>query len=113
MSSKQVSNFPCICGHEELNHKFRDKDVDGLIVEFINSNSLIPQHHPDLVKITHFMIKDNSVHTYEEIYKAVEDMRTNGSECRWGIRTGGFCNCQKFKLDNLKYLEQRYNGLVK
>lgn len=83
-----------------------DKTVEGLIQEFVKNNSLIPQYHPERMKPTHFMIRNNTICTYDTIVKTIEDMRENGSSCQaWGFNV---CKCKKFKLDNLKYLESCY-----
>lgn len=94
----------CKCGHRELDHKFRDASAKEIIDNFIEDPQIELIHHPDKVEILGFKLNDGTYYTYQKAMSEIEWMQNNRSRCATNLFMKD-CECENYRPDNLKYLE--------
>jgi hypothetical protein len=95
-------NYPCKCGHEEQDHKFRDRSADKILEDAVKWDVLIPDYDPDRMLPKGYSVLTtfgNKYYTWEEMQQSLEKSRETVSGCRG-------CKCKNFQADNFKYLER-------
>lgn len=93
---------PCVCSHKETAHKYLYITIENHIQLLVNGGTLIPQHHPDRMEVVGYICpaeRGDTSYSPEHIRSLLQNLRDKYSSCR-------HCNCQSFKMDNLKYLEE-------
>ena len=96
--------FYCHCGHPEFDHRYRDTTPEKLLEGLAKDNNITVIHDPNSTKILGFKTLQGTYFTYEKALGEIQYARDNKSNCRPDMFDSK-CNCQVFRVDNLKYLE--------
>ncbi len=95
----------CLCGHFEVDHKYRNvRSAEELLANLAADPRVTVIRDQDHMKPLGFKLDEKTYLTYDKALEEAEAARKNASRCDRNVFEKT-CDCQIFRVDNLKYLE--------